>query len=64
MEKLQLVIAVLIFLCSVGMFATAIFNPSPMKALWIMFMGIVVTISFFLVRMSYKELKDESGNNK
>ena len=64
MEKLQMGVAVLLFMCCIGMFYAAISKSTPMQGLSILFMGILLIGSFFLLRMSYKELKDESGDNK
>ena len=64
MEKLQMGVAVLLFMCCIGMFYAAISKSTPMQGLSILFMGILLIGSFFLLRMSYKELKDEPGDNK
>lgn len=58
MEKLQLGTAFILFVCAVGMFANTIYQSSPMKALFVALMGILVVVSFFLLRMSYKEYKE------
>jgi hypothetical protein len=65
MEKLELAMSWIAFICGTGIFLTMIINSSPMKGLAVFLGGIIFIISYLLLRMGYKEYRDEqSRNNK
>lgn len=57
MEKLQLGTAFILFVCAIGMFANAIYQSSPMKALFVALMGIITIGTYFMLKLAYKEYK-------
>lgn len=59
MERLQLIAAWIFFVGAICLFASAIYNSSPMKGMYIGFVGIILVVSYFLLRLGYKEYREE-----
>lgn len=58
MRFIEFILSVLVSLCATGMFVAAVINPSPIKAMAIVFTIVLCALSYAGTRAVFKELRN------